>query len=80
MYTLNLGVVFSHSNVVAVIVCASDSPIDKDVVTSVVLKQLNSCSNQTAEHFFKSAIDAVKQECGCNAVLVNSDCACQLPI
>lgn len=80
MYTLNLGVVFSRSNVVAIIVCASENPIDKEAVSSVVLNQLRSSANQSAVHFFKAAINAVKNECGCDAVLVNADCACQLLI
>ena len=80
MYTLNLGVVFSRSNAVAIIVCASEEPIDRAAVAAVVSNQLESSVHQTAADFFKPTIDAIKMECGCNAVLVSADIAWHLDI
>ena len=82
MYTFNLGLVVGNGSVVCIIVCNSESPIDQNAVQSVASAYLSEGmkTKQNYKEVVGMIIDGIKMECGVNAVLVNADVACVIPM
>lgn len=82
MYTFNLGLVVGNGAVVCIIVCNSKNPIDensiKQVATAYLTEGMKTKSNY--KEVVGMIIDGIKSECGVNAVLVNADVACVIPM
>lgn len=81
MYTFNLGLVFGQAESVVIIVCSSDSPIDKEKVNRVATKhfQIGLSRFRQAKDLIDHMVDGIRAECGINAVMVTADCACHIP-
>ena len=81
MYTFNLGFVFGNGEVVSIIVCNSDVPINKEMVSQIAMRyfQTGMSMKRNAREVFAMTIEGIKRECGINAVLVNADVSCMIP-
>ena len=81
MYTFNLGFVVGNGEIVSIIVCNSDRPIDEKAVGEVATRYFKKAADEkkNAREAFGMIIDGVKMECGVNAVLVNADVCCVVP-
>jgi hypothetical protein len=81
MYTFNLGFVFGNGEIVSIIVCNSENPIDKELVGMVATRyfQLGVSAKRNVREVYGMVIDGVKRECGVNAILVNADVSCVIP-
>lgn len=80
MHTFNIGVVFGQNKAVAIIVCASEEPIDRQKVQLVVAESLQKVlvKQLTAKQGVMEVVKTIKKECGVNAVTVEADIACHL--
>ena len=81
MYTFNLGFVFGSAEIVSIIVCNSDEPIDREMVNRVATKyfKIGIDAKKNVRDVLVIVIEGVKRECGVNAVLVNADVSCVIP-
>lgn len=78
MHTFNLGFVFAPVDNVIIIVCASEDPIDRQEVMQISQKYFNQgmAMFHHPVEVMRHIIKGIKEECGCEAVMVNADCAC----
>ena len=81
MHTFNLGLVFGNGEIVCIIVCGSENPIDRNEVNRVATKYFNigMATKSDLTSVINSMIDGIREECGVNAVLVNADVSCVIP-
>ena len=74
MYTFNLALVFGNSAVVT-FVCASENPVDTmqiNMVASTAVRE-GTAFCQNAEQLAHYIVERIKENCGCDAVMVVSD-------
>ncbi len=82
MYTFNLGFVMGQVDAVVIIVCASQDPIEIDLVKSVAGRHfMQACSDGLPmSAAIKLTADGIKAECQYETVIVSADSACFVPV
>lgn len=83
MNTFNLGLAVGDKADLCgahIIVCASEDPIDAYEVTMVAAENLPAAlsRNRDPQVAIKEVAKAIKQRCGCEAVVVSSDALLQI--
>ena len=81
MNTFNLGLVFGNGEIVCIIVCGSENPIDRTEVNRVATKYFNvgTTTKTNLNDVINSVVDGIRRECGIDAVVVNADVSCMIP-
>lgn len=76
-YTFNLGMIFHNGAAASIIVCHSDSPIDRQSVVNTATErlQIGLSTKINPREVLSFIVEGIKQECDLDVVLVNADAA-----